>query len=54
MALLGAAMGAEQAHQYRQNNTLLIPIALQRLKALHVGFDFFNKIGFLVSSGRND
>ncbi|KAL7074468.1 hypothetical protein ACQ4LE_006871 [Meloidogyne hapla] len=35
MALLGAAMGAEQAHQYRQNNTLLIPIALQRLRALH-------------------
>ncbi|CAK5058827.1 unnamed protein product [Meloidogyne enterolobii] len=35
MALLGAAMGAEQAHQYRQNNTVLIPIALQRLRALH-------------------
>ena len=36
MALLGAGMGAEQVHQYRQNNFTLIPIALQRLRDLYV------------------
>lgn len=35
MALLGAGMGAEQAHQYRLNNLVLIPIALQRLRDLY-------------------
>uniref|UniRef100_A0A914HGI5 LisH domain-containing protein n=1 Tax=Globodera rostochiensis TaxID=31243 RepID=A0A914HGI5_GLORO len=34
MALLGSAMDAEQAHQYRQQNATLIPIALQRLQSL--------------------
>ncbi|KAL3124701.1 hypothetical protein niasHT_001538 [Heterodera trifolii] len=35
MALLGSAMDAEQAHQYRQQNATLIPIALQRLQSLY-------------------
>uniref|UniRef100_A0A183CJT1 LisH domain-containing protein n=1 Tax=Globodera pallida TaxID=36090 RepID=A0A183CJT1_GLOPA len=36
MALLGSAMDAEQAHQYRQQNATLIPIALQRLQSLYM------------------
>lgn len=36
MALLGAAMDAEQAHQYKTNNATLIAVALQRLKILYV------------------
>jgi 3'-phosphoadenosine 5'-phosphosulfate sulfotransferase (PAPS reductase)/FAD synthetase len=39
IAMLGAmAMRAEHVHQYRQNNITLIPIALQRLRELHVNF----------------
>lgn len=38
MSILGAATDAEIAHQYRANNVVLIPIALQRLRELHVTF----------------
>ncbi len=38
MSLLGGAMDTEQAHQYRTNNARLIPIALRRLRELHVSW----------------
>jgi len=35
-SLLGGAMDSEQAHQYRSSNARLIPVALRRLRELHV------------------